>query len=83
MELVACMRARRGVYMIFMGKAKRKSPVGRPGNRWEDNIKIYLQEVGWGLDWISLAQNWDRCRAVVNAVTNFRIPYNAENFLTS
>ena len=57
-----------------MGKANRKSPFGRPGNKWEDNIKMHLQEVRWSLDWISLAENRDRFRAVVNAVINFRIP---------
>ena len=73
-EHVTYMRVRRGAYRVLMGKAKRKSPVGRPWNRWEDNIKMYLQEVGWCLDWIDLAQDRERCRAVVNAVTNFRIP---------
>jgi hypothetical protein len=48
--------------------------LGRPRRRWEDNIKMYLEEVGWGMDWIELAQYRDRWRAVVNAVMNLRVP---------
>ena len=52
-----------------------KRPLGRPRRRWEDNIKMDLQEVGCGgLDWIMLAQDRDRCRAFVTAVMNFRVP---------
>ena len=52
--------------------------------RWEDNIKMDLQKVSWeGMDWIDLAQNRDRWRAIVNAEMNFQVPYNAKNFLTS
>jgi hypothetical protein len=68
----------------LVGKAKGKRPLGRPRRRWEDNIKIDLQEVGWvGMDWIDLAQDRDRWRALVNAVMNLRVPYNAGNFLTT
>ena len=57
--------------------------LGRPRHRWEDNIKLYLQEVGCGgMDWIELANNRDRWRALVNAVMNLRVPWNAGNFLT-
>jgi len=50
-------------------------PLGRPRRRWEDNIKMDLQEVECeGMDWIELAQVRDRRRAVVNAVMNFRVP---------
>jgi hypothetical protein len=50
-------------------------PRGRPRRRWEDNIKIDLQEVGWGdMDWIDLAQDRDRWRALVNAVMDLQIP---------
>jgi hypothetical protein len=50
----------------------------------EDNIKMDLQEVGWGgINWIDMAQDRDRWRAVVSAVMNLRVPQNAGNFLTS
>jgi hypothetical protein len=52
-----------------------KVPLGRPRRRWEDNIKMDLQEVAWGgMDWINLAQDRDRWRALVNAVMNLRVP---------
>jgi hypothetical protein len=63
---------RSAVYMILVGKPERKRPLGRPRRRWEDNIKMALQEVGCGgLDWIELAQDRDRWRALVSAVMNF------------
>ena len=56
----------------------------RPRHRWEDNIKMDLQIVGWwGIDWIDLVQDRDRWRAVLNLVINLRVRYNAGNFLTS
>jgi hypothetical protein len=51
-----------------------RTPLGRPRRSWEDNIKIDLQEVGWGMDWIELAQDRDRWRTLVNAVMNLRVP---------
>jgi hypothetical protein len=59
--------------MIFkVDKEERR--IGRPRRRWEDNIKMDLQEVGWeGMDWIELAQDRDRWRALVNAVMNLRV----------
>ena len=58
-----------------MGKPEGKRPLGRPRRRWEDNIKIDLQEVGgsWG-DWMELAQDRDRCGALVSTVRNLRVP---------
>jgi hypothetical protein len=57
-----------------MGRPEGRRPLGRPRRRWEDNIKLNLQEVGWGMDWIELAHDRDRWRALVNAVKNIRIP---------
>ena len=68
------MEDRRGVYRFLVEKPEGKSPLGRPRCRWEDNIKIDLQEVGCGgMEWIDLAQDRDRWRALVNAVMNFRV----------
>jgi len=64
-----------GVHSVLVGKPERKSPLGRRRRRWEDNIKMDLQEVGCGgMDWIQLAQDMDRWRALVNAVMNLRVP---------
>jgi len=61
--------------MVLVGKSVGKRPVGRPRRRWEDNIKMDLQEVGCrGMDWIELAQDRDRWRELVNAVMNLRVP---------
>jgi hypothetical protein len=66
---------KRGVYRILAGKPDVNSQLGRPRRRWEDNIKMYLQEVGCGVvDWIELAHAWDRWRALVNAVMDIQIP---------
>jgi len=73
-EHVARMGERRGAYRRFVGKPEGNRPFGRPMRIWEDNIKVDLQEVGWGVDWIDLAQNRDGWRAVVNAVMSFRVP---------
>jgi hypothetical protein len=67
----------------LVGKSERKRPLGRPRHRWEDNIKVDIQEVGCGvMDWIELTQDRDRWPALVNAVMNLRVPLNSENFLT-
>jgi hypothetical protein len=64
----------RGVYKVLVGKPEGKRPLGRPRRRWEDNIRMDLQEVGCGsMDWIGLAQDRDRWRALVNAVMNLRV----------
>ena len=66
---------RRGVYRVLVGKPLGKRPFGRPRHRWEDNIKMDLQKVGyWGMEWIELAQDRDKWPAVVNAVMNLRVP---------
>jgi hypothetical protein len=63
------------VYNVLVGKSEGKRLLGRPKCRWEDNIRMDLQEVGCGCeDWIGLAQDRDRWRALVSAVMNFRIP---------
>jgi hypothetical protein len=78
------MEESRRVYRILVGKPEEKRPFCRHRRRWEDNIKIDLQEVGCeGMDWIDVAQDMDRWRALVNAVMNLPVQYNAGNFLTS
>jgi hypothetical protein len=63
------------VYRVLVGKPGGKIPLGRPRPRWEDNIKMYNHEVRCGgMDWIELAQDRDRWRALVNAVMNLRAP---------
>jgi 3-oxoacyl-ACP reductase-like protein len=70
---VARMGEERDVYRVLVGKPEVKRPLGRPRHRWEDNIRMDLQEVGCGgMDWIGLAQDRERWRAVVNAVMNRR-----------
>jgi hypothetical protein len=65
----------RGAYRILVGRPEGRRPLGRPRRRWEDNIKMDLQEVGWeDVDWINKAQDRDRWRAVVNVVMNLRVP---------
>jgi hypothetical protein len=80
---VARIADKRGAYRILVGRPEGRRPLGRPGSRWEDNIKMYLQDVGWGMDWIELAQDRDRWHAVVNPAMNLRVPKNAGNFSTS
>ena len=71
---VAGLRENGGLYRVLAGKPEGKRPLGRSRRRWEDNIKIDLQEVGCeGMDWIVLAQDRDRWRALVNAVMNLRV----------
>ena len=72
---VARMGKMGGVYRDLVGKPVGKRPLGRPRRKWEDNIKMDLQELGCGcMDWIELAKDRDRWRALVNAVMNLRVP---------
>ena len=72
---VARMGEGRGVYRVLAGKPEGKRPLGRPRRRWEDNIRMDLQEVGLGYeDWIGRAQERDRWRALMCAVVNLRVP---------
>jgi hypothetical protein len=69
------MGERRGAYRALVGKPEGRRPLGRSRRRWVDNIKMDLREVGWGgMDWINLAQDRDRWRALVSAVMNLRVP---------
>jgi hypothetical protein len=65
----------RGAYRVLVGRPEVRRPLERPRHKWEDNIKMNLQEVGWGgMDWIELAQGRDRWFALVNAVMNVQVP---------
>jgi len=69
---------------VLVGTPEGKRPLGRSRCRWEDNIKLELQELGCGdMDWIDLVQDRGRCRALANEVMNLRVPQSAGNFLTS
>jgi len=71
---VARMVERRGVYRVFIGKPEGKKPLGRHKLRWESNIKMDLQEVGWGdMDWIDLAQDRGRWLALVNMIMDLLV----------
>jgi hypothetical protein len=68
------MGERTGVYRVLVGKPGRKRPLERHKRRWEDNIKMDLQELGGvGMDWIELAQDMDRWWTLVNAVMNIAV----------
>jgi hypothetical protein len=71
---MARMGEERKVYKVLMGKPEGKKPLGRSRCRWEDGIRMDLREIGWGsVEWIHLAQDRDRWRAVVNTVMNLRV----------
>jgi len=76
------MGERRGVYRVLVGKPEGKRPIGRPRLKWENNIKMDLQEVGRGVvDWIELAKDRDRWRALVTAVMSLRVSIKFGEFL--
>jgi hypothetical protein len=69
------MRKKRNTYKLLVGKSEGKRPLGRPRRRWVDNIRMDLEEVGWGdADWIGLAKDRNRWRALVNSVLNLQVP---------
>jgi hypothetical protein len=75
---VTWMAKKRNAYSLLVGKPDWKGPLGSPRHRWVDNIRMDLVEVGWGdVDWIGLAQDRNRWRALVNSVLNLRVPWNA------
>jgi hypothetical protein len=70
------------VYRVLVGKPEGKRPLGRPKRRWDDNIKMYLQEIGYGsMDRNELAENRDRWRELVNVVMNLPVPKKCGEFL--
>ena len=72
---VASVGEERGVYRVLVGKPEVKRPLGRPGRIWVDNIRMDVQEMGFGyMDWIGLAQDRDRWQTLVSAVMNIRVP---------
>jgi hypothetical protein len=72
---VARMWEERNTYRLLVGKAEGKRPLGRPRRRWVDNISMDLGKVGWGdVDWIGLAKDRNRWRALENSVLNLRVP---------
>jgi hypothetical protein len=75
MQLIARIGEKRNAYRLLVGKPVGKRPLGRPRRKWVDNIRMDLGEVGWGdVDWIDLAQDWNRWRALVTSVLNLRVP---------
>jgi hypothetical protein len=70
-DLVARAGDRRGVYRVLVGNPEEKTPLGRPSSKLGDNIKTNFQQVGWrNMSWIDVAQDRERCQAVVNAAMN-------------
>jgi hypothetical protein len=69
------MGEKRNAYRLLVGKREGRRPLGRSRRRWVDNIRMDVVEVGWGdVDWIGLAQDRDRWRALVNSALNLRVP---------
>jgi hypothetical protein len=81
---LARMLERRVIYRVLVGKAEGKRPFLRPRHRWDDNIKMDLEEVGCGgMDWIKLTHDRNRWRALANAVMKLWVPPNSMNFMAS
>jgi hypothetical protein len=75
---------KRNTYRILVEKPEGKRPLRRPRCTWVDNINMDRKEIGWGyMDWIDLAQDGDRWRALMNTVMNLRVPQNVGKFLSS
>jgi hypothetical protein len=70
---VAHMEEGKKVERVMVERPEGKRPLGRPRRRWEDGIRMVLRDIGWGVDWIRMAQDRDRWRAVVNAMMNLRV----------
>jgi hypothetical protein len=65
----------RNMYSLLVGKPEGMRSVGRPRRRWEDSMKMDLGEIEWGgVDWIGMTQDMEKCRTLVNAVVNIRVP---------
>jgi hypothetical protein len=72
---MAYMGEKRGAFRVLVGRVEERRPLGRPRNRWEDDIKIDLVEVRWeGVDWVDLVQDKETWQALVSAVMNLRVP---------
>ena len=83
-EHMECRVDRKCVYKDLVGRTDGTRPLGRPKHRWNYNIKMNLQEVGWGgMDWIAVAVDRNRRQVHGNAIMTLWVPINAENFLTS
>jgi hypothetical protein len=78
------MGEKRNACRILVSKPEGKRPLGGPGRRWENNIRMDLRELGWGgRNWIDLAQDRDHLSALVNTEMNLRVPQNVGKFLSS
>jgi hypothetical protein len=75
---------KRNAYRLLVGKPEGRRPLGRPRRRWVDNIGMDLGEVRWGdVDWIGLAKDRNRWRALVNSALNLQVPLNARKLSSS